>query len=182
MKMKRYVNLRWVLAATLTPLILLGLFALVVLFHGLLRFDPAYFTEPYLERYGTPGGAARALETALQTDDRDLLAELQGRRRSVAFETSPRIIFVMLWDRDDRFFTYLYQDLQTYERYTYHFEEVKGRYVVTAPDAYYYWHSGSWLLTFLPAAIAWWLVEIVVVLAVWLYRLSARMRQQMYRR
>ena len=179
-KIQSYLNLRLVLAATLLPLVLAGLFVLGVKALDLTRYDPAYFTAEYAEQYDTPGAVARALEGALQTDDRELLAELQGLRRTAAFEANPKIIFIMLWERDDRYFTYMYLDMQTLRRHPHYVEKVKGRWVVTPPDAYYYLHSGRWLVVFTPLAIVWWLLEIVVILGVLVYRLSARLREEMY--
>jgi len=179
-KGSRYVNLRWVLAAALLPLLLAGLFALAVEIQALRRYDPAYFTITYVERYDTPGSVARVLERALQSDDRMLLAELQGLRRPASFQTSPDLIFVMLWERGDRYISYLYFDMQTYERHMYYFEQVGERWVVTPPDAWYYLHSGRWLGVFLPVAITWWLVQAVVVLVVLVFRLSARLRELRY--
>ena len=178
--MTRYVNLRWVLAAALLPLVLAGLFVLVVQVQGLRRYDPVYFSEVYAERYDTPGAVARALEGALQTNDRALLAELQGLRWLAAFKTSPKLIFVMLWERGDRYISYLYFEMDTYKRHMHYVEQVGERWVVSPPDAYYYLHSGRWLVVFSPLAIVWWLLEIVVTLAVLVYRLSARLRAQMY--
>lgn len=122
---------------------------------------------------------ARALERVLHTDDRELLVELQGLRRPAALETSPNLIFVMLWEHNDRYISYLYFDMQTYERYMHYVEQVGGRWVVAPPDAYYYLHSGRWLGIFLPVAIVWWLLKIVVALAVWLFRASARLRARL---
>lgn len=178
--MKSYLNLRWALAVALLPLVLAGLFVLMVKTMGLVRYNPAYFSETYAERYDTPGAVTRALERALQTDDQALLAELQGLRRTAAFETGPSLIFVTLLERDDRYFTYLYFDTQTYKRYVHYVEQMEGRWVVTPPDAYYYLHSGRWLVVFSPVATVWWLLEIVVTLGVLVYRLSARLRAQMY--
>jgi len=184
-KAKPYVNLRWVLAAALLPLVLVGLFMLVVQVQSVSRYDPAYFSEVYAERYDTPGAVARALEGALQTDDRELLAELQGLRRLAAFKTSPKLIFVTLvryttWERGDRYMSYLYLEMDTYRRHMHYIEQVGERWVVSPPDAHYYLHSGRWLGVFTPLAIVWWLLEIVVTLAVLVHRLSARLRAQMY--
>ena len=179
-KVKPYVNLRWVLAAALLPLVLAGLFVLVVQVQGLRRYDPTYFSATYTERYDTPGSVARALEGALQADDRELLAELQGLRRLAAFKTSPKLIFVMLWEHGDRYISYLYFEMDTYKRHVHYVEQVEERWVVSPPDAHYYFHSGRWLVVFTPLAIVWWFLEIVVTLAVLVYRLSARLRVQMY--
>lgn len=69
---------------------------------------------------------ARALERVLHTDDRELLVELQGLRRPAALETSPNLILVMLWEHNDRYISYLYFDMQTYERYMHYVEQVGG--------------------------------------------------------
>lgn len=178
--MSRFVSIRWIVVATLVPLVLLGFYVLAIQLHSLTRYDPAYFTQKYVEMYETPGAVARTMEGALQTNDQVLLAELQGRQRPAKFYTSSSMSFVMLWEYTDRFFTYLYFDMQTYERHTYHFEEVDGRYVAMMPDPYFYFHSGRWVLVFFPLAISWWAIEIVVILVVLLYHVSARLREQMY--
>ena len=180
MKIKSYVNVHWIVAAALLPLVLMGLLALGVQVQGLVRYDPAYFSGTCAERYDTPGAVARALEGALQTNDQALLAELQGLRRPAAFEANPNMIFIMLWERGDRYISYLYFDMQTYERHVHYFEQVEERWVVTPPNLHYYLHSGRWQGVFLPLATVWWLLEIVVVLSVSLYRVSARLRAQMY--
>ena len=182
---KPLLNFRWVLAVALLPLVLWGLFVLGVQFRGLVRYDQAYFTAAYVEQYDTPGAVARALEGALQTNDRALLAELQGLRRLAAFKTSPKLIFVTLvryttWERGDRYMSYLYLEMDTYKRHMHYIEQVGERWVVSPPDAHYYLHSGRWLAVFTPLAIVWWVLEIVVTLAVLVYRLSARLRTQMY--
>ena len=178
--MKSMLDLRWIVAAAVLPLLLVGLFVLVVQVQSIWRYDWTYFSDTYVERYNTPGSVARDLERALQNDDQELLAELQGLRRTVAFKTSPKLIFVMMWERGDRYISYLYFDMDTYERQMHYVEKVRGRWVVTPPDAYYYLHSGRWITVFLPVAIVWWVVEVVVILGVLVYRLSARLRAQMY--
>jgi hypothetical protein len=90
------------------------------------------------------------------------------------------MVFVMLWERTDRYITYLYFDVQTYERYPRYFEEVDGRWVVAPTDVAYYIHSGQWQRVFWPLAIIWWLVGAVVLGLVWLFRTSARARTWLY--
>ncbi|MGD2176237.1 MAG: hypothetical protein PVG71_00285 [Anaerolineae bacterium] len=180
MRATKYLDLRWVLLAALVPLISAALFVLGVEASGLARYDPVYFVEPYLSRYDSPGAVARALEGALQEDDRQLLGELHGLCRPVAFEANPHIILIMLWEQGDRYFTYMYQDIQTLERYPHYVEKVEERWVVTPADAYYYLHSRHWLKVAAPLATVWWLVEVVIVLAVLVFRVSARLRGDMY--
>ena len=180
MRWKPVVSWRAILFVALTPIIVLGLLFLAVWLYGLVRYDPAYFTEPYLSRYDTPGKTARALEQALQTNDPMLLAELQGLRHPAKFKTAPSMIFVMLLERTDRYFTYLYFDMQTYERYPHYFEEVNGRWVVSPPDLYYYIHSGRWLVVFTPIAIVWWLLGGLALGIVTVIRVSDRFRAKLY--
>jgi hypothetical protein len=90
------------------------------------------------------------------------------------------MIFVMLWERTDRYITYLYFDMQTYERHPHYFEEVDGRWVVAPIDVTYYIHSGQWQRVFWPLAIVWWLVGAVALGMVWLFRVSAGARARLY--
>lgn len=179
MKAQRYVNLRWVILLALVPLVVAGLFSATVKVRGLTRYDSTFFDETYCERYDTPGAVARALETALQDADEQLLRELQGLRQPANFETGPKIILVMLWEHGDRYFTYLYFDMDTMERHAHYVEKTGGRWVVAPTDAHYFFHSGRWLRVWMPIAVVWWLVEAVVVMALWVYRLSARVRSEM---
>jgi hypothetical protein len=172
-------SFRWPVFVALLPLMLLGLYVLGMQLYGAVRLDPAYFTPEYVAQYNDPASIAKALERSLQTGNHTLMAALQGRPVA-SFTALPSLVFVMLQDRNDRYYTYLYVNRETYERYIYHIENIRGRYVVTPSDAYYYLHSGQWITFFVPAAIAWWLIELLALLALWLYRLSARMREQMY--
>jgi hypothetical protein len=175
-----YVRLRWFLFVALVPLVVLGLLALGTRTYDLIRHDPVYFADEYLERYSTPGEAARDLERALQANDAVLLAELQGLRWPASFKTGRAIIFVMLWERTERYMTYLYFDMDSYERQPHYFEEVDGRWVVSPPDLHYYMNSGRWRETFLPVAIVWWLLGGLVLGFLWLSRASQRFREQLY--
>lgn len=179
-KSKRLLNVRLILVVALLPLVLAGLFVLVVVLQGLSRYDATYFTSEYIERYASPGDVARQLEVALQTNDQDLLAELQGLRQTVTFATDPDIILVMLWERSDRYFTYVYIDMDTLERHSHHIELVSGRFVSSPTDMYYYLYSGHWLKVAGPVATIWWLAGAVALLAMWVSHLSARLRDHMY--
>jgi hypothetical protein len=178
-KARFLLNVRWILAAALLPLMLLGLYVLAMQVYEGFRYDPSYFAAEYAAKYDTPGAVAKSLETALQIGDRALMSELEGRQ-AAALKAMPSLVFIMLWDRTDRYYTYLYVNRDTYERHTYHVEQVQGRYVVTPADAYYYLHAGRWMGVFVPAAITWWVLELFAVLLVWIYRLSTHLREQMY--
>lgn len=169
---------RWILLLTLLPLLAGLLFVGGVQLHSLVRYDEKYFTPQYQEKYTAPGIVARALAPALQTADAELLAELQGRSSPPdAFQTGPSMILVMLWEQNDPYYTYLYFDMDSYRRYPYYIEQVQDRWVVTAADPYYYLRSGEWLKFSTPVAIVWWLLEMVTLLGLWVYRLSARIRE-----
>jgi hypothetical protein len=156
--MNRTIDIRRILVVALLPWVLLGSLAVAMHLHAMLRYDPAYFTEPYVERYSRPDLVARALERALQEGDRALLAELQGLRSPRAFQMAPSIDLAMLSERSDHYLTYLYVDRQTYDRYAHHLEEFEGRWVVSPDDVYYAVRSGRWQRVFLPAALAWWVL------------------------
>jgi hypothetical protein len=179
-RLRFYVRPRWILLVLLTPGIVLGLLVVAVKAHGLVRYDPAYFTAGYLAQYSQPGDAALALETALQTDDEALLTELQALRWPHDFETGPSIIFIMLWERTDRFITYLYFDMQTYERHPHYVELVDERYVVAPEDLHYYLYSGQWRRVFYPLAIVWWILGSIAIGLVWIFRVSETMRARLY--
>ncbi|MBN1180494.1 MAG: hypothetical protein JXD18_14895 [Anaerolineae bacterium] len=170
----------WIVAATVLPLAVAGGLFLFAELHGLYRYDAAYFTAPYLERYATPSDVAIALEEALQTDDPALLAELHGLRRPARFEPGPRVILVMLWERGERYISYLYIDMKTLHRQTHYLEEVNGRWVVSPADVYYYVKSGRWSATFLPLAIVWWLLEGIAVAMGAVFAAASRVRRERY--
>jgi hypothetical protein len=177
---KLYVRFRWIALVALFPFLVLGLAVLVSRVYDLVRYDPTYFADVYLERYDRPGELARDLEEALQTGDTELLAELQGLRWPAEFPTSPDITFIMLWERTDRFITYLFFNNRTYERQPQYVEERGGRWVVSPEDLHYYLHSGKWREVFLPLAIVWWLVGFLAIAMVWLFRASETMRARLY--
>lgn len=180
MKKRIWTDPRTALVAALLPLVLAGVTALIAEVQHRGRYDPAYFTAEYREKYDSPGAVARALGQALKTEDEDLLAELQGLREPIPLHTAPSMIFVMLLDSDERYYTYLYFDMDTYHRYAYTVEEVDGRWVVVPEDLYFYFHSGRWLRVFLPVTLTWWSLIAVFVLGTWIFRASARLRARFY--
>lgn len=169
----------WLLLVLLAPFVILGLLVVAVKAYGLVRYDPAYFADEYLHRYSAPSEVARSLEVALRTGDDALLAELQALRWPGEFETGPGIVFTMLWQSTDRFLTYLYVDMQDYERHPHHVEFVQGRYVVAPQDLHYYLYSGEWKRVFSPLAITWWILGLAAVGLVWLFRVSGSMRARL---
>ena len=170
--------LRSILIVVLIPFVLLGLVVTVAKVYGLVRYDPAYFGETYNTQYASPGAVAKALESALQTNDQSLLAELQGLRWPAKFATSPTIAWVQLWERTDRYVTYLYFDVSRYEPYPHHIEEVRGRWVVSPPDVFHFVESGAYENVFLTFSLIWWASGIVTLGLVYLFSTSERLGAQ----
>ena len=150
------VGLRSLLVVALIPFVLLGVVVSAAKVYGLVRYDPAYFTETYASQYDSPGAVAKALESALQTNNPSLLAELQGLRWPAQFDTSPTIRWVQLWERTDRYITYLYFDASSLEPYPYHIEEARDRWVVSPPDVHHFVESGAFKSVFLYFSAIWW--------------------------
>ena len=167
--------LRSILVVGLIPFVLLGLVVSVAKLYGLVRYDPAYFGEVYTTQYDSPGAVARALESALKGNDQSLLAELQGLRWPARFASSPTITWVQLWERTDRYVTYLYFDVSLYEPYPYHIEEVRERWVVSPPDVYYFVESGAYKDTFVTFSLIWWAAGVVTVGLVYAFSTSERL-------
>lgn len=174
------LNLPTILLATALPLIVAVLYVGITELAGMpaLRYNPSYFSDEYVARYDVPGAVVIDLERALRTGDRHLMAELQGLRRPVVFPTSPNVRMTILYEATDRYFSYLFWDTRTYDRFPYHVEQVNGRWVVAPEDAYYYLHSGRWVRTWLPLAEIWWIVEVVTLAATAAYHLMLRWRRE----
>ena len=165
---------RSLLVVGLIPFVLLGLLVSVGKAYGLMRHDPAFFTGTYQERYDTPGAVAKALESALQTGDTALLAELQGLRWPASFESGPAITWVQLWERNGRYVTYLYYDVSANRPYLYHMEEAGDRWVVSPSDMYHFVESGAYKRWFLTFSLVWWASGIVMMGLVYLSLASER--------
>jgi len=162
------VAFRSLLVVGLIPFVLLGLVVSVAKAYGLVRYKLPFFTEAYRNEYSTPGVVAKALESALQTNDSQALTELQGLRWPAEFDTSPTIAWVQLWERTDRYITYLYFDVDANEPYLHYFEEVRGRWVVSPPDIYYFVESGAYKRWFLAFSLVWWASGMVMMGLVYL--------------
>lgn len=170
---------RRILVVTVVPLVALGLYILMVNLARLVRYDPVFFSEAYVEEYSTPRAIYENLEAALQTGDQALLIELQGLRWPRSFPTG-NIIWRNCTEVGNDYLTYLYQDMDTWERYSYNTVYVNGRWIVSTMDADYYLRSGRWVWTFGPIAFLWWSVEIAALLALVVYRAMARFREKLH--
>jgi len=163
------------------PLLIAGLYIMGVIIHGAFRYDNTFFTPEYQDQYFSPGSVAVDLEHALRTGDSELYAQLTGLRSSpIASEEKPDIVLSILIDVDDRdYFHYMYFDLGTYLRETHYIKEVKGRWIVSPQDAYFYYDSGQWMKVFAPITAVWWAILIVVALISYVSKRTAQMRTSM---
>ena len=167
----------------LLPLLIAGLFVLIVNIQAQFRYDKSYFTPEYQEIYDAPGIVAMALEQALRTGNTSLFADLTGlNKKPGPLEPNLNIRLTILLDVDDAgYFKYLYFNVKNYERAPHYIKEVNNRWVVVPQDAYFYLDSGQWLLTFTPLAAIWWLFLIVVGSGIFVFQWAARVRRVLFR-
>ena len=180
--LKLQFNWKTVIVSTLLPLLAAGAFALFATIQGwpALRYDPAYFEEPYRAKYDSPREALNALEQVFKTNDAGLLAEVQGLRRPRPVSTNPRLFGAMLWERSGDYYSYMYWDPTNWHRTLIQTLEVNGRWVVAPEDAYFFLRSGLWLDTWKPIAYIYWLAELAVLIVASLNHLAKRWRRQWY--
>jgi hypothetical protein len=174
-KKNQYIK---ILAIFLLPLILAGLYIIVVQFGSIFRYDQAFFGEQFQETYASPGAVARALEGALQNGDEQLYAELSGLNQTPAdLAPRPELHYSILVDVDERdYFHYLYFDMGTMRRDTHYVKEVNGRWVTVPQDAYFYLDSGQWMKVFMPVSVSWWGLLLAIAIMKMLARVGSRSR------
>ncbi|MBN1147831.1 MAG: hypothetical protein JXA78_11290 [Anaerolineales bacterium] len=181
MKTQRLIDLQYVLGLLLLPFLLLALAFLIQWAQELVRYEPAYFSAEYVQRYEVPNELLMDAETALRQGDASLMAQVQGTRQvPKAIERLPNVRFLIFWDRYGKYSDYLFMDTRNYHRYMQHIKLVRGRYVTVPEGLYYYLDSGNWVKVFGPLLAIWWLVVILFTLGVWIYRSMAAVRQEMY--
>ncbi len=169
------------LAAAILPLLAAGVFLAYagILSIPALRYNPAYFAEPYLSRYDSPRAVLEVLEQQVfKTADPALTAEIEGLRRAYPLPHNARLFGGVAWQFDDPFLAYLFWDYQTYERYAVYLEEVNGRWVLVPTDAVFYLRTGLWKRAWLPIALPWWLAELAALLVYVLGRLAEKWRRE----
>ena len=178
-KPKRLIDWPYVIGLLLLPIFLVLIAFLVSWIQGASRWDPAFFTQDYLDQYEAPGSVAIDLERALREADETLLRQLQGTKRAESVpEPRPQLIYALLWEVDGEYFDYLYFDASTYRRLIQHVRMIQGRYVVVPENLYYYMNSGNWLQVISPLAITWWILVLLFTVMTLVYRYMERWRHQ----
>ena len=181
MKKHAFIDWQYVVGLVLLPFLLLALAYLVSLIQWVVRYNPAYFTQEYLERYAVRGDLLLDLETAIRQGDGQLLAEVQGTRGIPQnLEPLPNVRFLIYWDRDGKYDDYLFMDTRNYHRYMQYLKQTRGRYVRVPEGFYYYMDSGNWIHIFGPLLAVWLVIVILFTLGVWIYRSMAAVRKEMY--
>jgi len=181
MKTRKMIDWPYVIGLLLLPVILVGFFLLVAWIMDLTRYNPAFFSEDYRERYAVPSPLLEDLETALRNGDGALLAELQGTRQVPSNqEKLSNVRFLIFWETHGKYTDYLFMDMKNYHRYLQHLRIVEGRYVLIPDGAYYLADSGRWKFTFGPLALVYWLLVILFTLGIWIYRSMSAYREKVY--
>ena len=181
MNKEKYIDWPYFVGLMLVPFVVVGLLFIYAKIDEMTRYDPAFFTEEFLEKYSSPGPVAIALEPILREGDVDSIRELFGTRRGlIKLEARPDLIFVFLLEADEKYFHYLYFDSSNYNRVLQYIREWNGRYVLSRMDLYYYMDSGQWKVIAGPLAAAWWSLVIVVTAGVFVYRRTRTARMKMY--
>ncbi|HEY42916.1 MAG TPA: hypothetical protein G4O11_02930 [Anaerolineae bacterium] len=181
MDKKRIIDWPYFIGLMLVPVIIVAILFLYAKIDELTRYDPAYFTEEYLERYPSPGMVAIGLEPVLREGDEDAMQELLGTRRGIkSIEARPDLILVFLLEADEKYFHYLYFDASDYNRVLQYIKKWNGRYIASKMDLYYYMDSGQWKVVAGPLAFAWWSLVIVFTAGVFVYRRSRAAQQKRY--
>lgn len=166
----------------LLPILVVGAFILIVRIQAIFRYDPAYFTPAYQERYASPGAAAIAIEEGLHNEDPSIYAELTGLRRQIhPPDANPNARLMMLWEvTDEDYYQYLFFDVVTYHRLMFNVKQVDGRWVMVPQDTFYFLDSGEWQLFFTPAVTIYWSLLVVILVGAGIFKLAARFRRQIY--
>ena len=181
MKTRKLIDLPYVIGLLFLPVVLAGIFLLIAWLIGLTRYNPAFFSEKYQERYAVPSPLLTDLENALHSGDGALMAELQGTRQKPSnLEKLPSVRFLIFWDKHGKYTDYLYMDMKNYHRYLQHLRVVDGRYVRIPDGIYYLADSGRWKTSFGPLAVMYWLLVILFTLGVWIYRSMSAYREKVF--
>jgi hypothetical protein len=180
-KKQAFIDWQYVFGLVILPFFLLALAYLISLIQGVVRYNPDYFTQEYLDRYAVKRDLLNDLEAAINQGDGLLLAEVQGSRSVPQnLEPLPNVHFSIYWDRDNKYADYLYMDTQNYHRYMQYLRWVRGRYVRVPEGLYYYMDSGNWIHFFGPLYAVWLLIVALFTLGAWIYRWMAVVRKEMY--
>lgn len=181
MDKRRLIDWWYVVGLMALPLLFIALILAAGYIQGLIRYNPAYFSGEYLERYAVPSQVLFDLERAIREADGELLAQTQGADDVPQdLEPLPNVRSLIYWDSEGEYSNYMFMDTTNYRRYMQHLKLVEGRYVRVPEGFYYLIDSGGWIDTFGPIAAIWWLVVILFTAGVWVYRYTAALREEMY--
>lgn len=144
------------------------------------RFDPAYFTDDYRQKYRDPRQTVSILVEAMRANDQAALAELEGLRNYLPVPTNPTMEYQLILETNNpRYFRANLFDRETYRGYAFNIGLINGRWVVfPSSDNFYYFDSGQWRAIMLPLSIVWWVVEAVLIIIFWLRGLGQRWRDE----
>jgi hypothetical protein len=178
---EKFVNWKFVLFLLIVPILVAGVAFVIAYIDGEVRYTPDYFSSEYIDRYEVLDPFLTDLEKSMKNGDEALMQALQGtRRKPKNIDPNPNIQYSFLLDRKGDYYNHIFWDVKTYNRYVQHIKLVDGRYVVVPESLYYYVDSGTWPPVFAPPALYWWSFTIIISAGVWLYRVLAVVRQQIF--
>ena len=181
MEKTKLIDWPYFLGLMLVPFIVIASLFLYTAVEEFIRYDPAYFTDAFLDLYDTPGSVAIALEPVLRNGDEVMMAELLGLRRSPqTVEPRPDLILTFMIASDEVYFHYLYFDASDYNRVIQYVKKQDGRYITAEMDLHYYIKSGQWKVVAGPLVAAYWSLVITLTAGIYVYRRMRVVRQKMY--
>lgn len=173
----------------LLPLVLAACFFVAAQVMLIDRWDEAYFSGVYLERYGSPRETVAQAAEAMNEGDQALFAETQAVRNLPEFPDRSELVYLfphsfyigyrryMVFDNPSlwyqmqgdtvRFAEFLYADRAQHKLILLTAERVNGRWVFVVPGPYLYIQTGGWWRTWQAAALIYYIVFILRV--TWVY-------------
>jgi hypothetical protein len=177
----RLIDWPYVIGLMLLPVVLVAVLLLAGKLQQIGRYDPAYFSPVYQDRYDTPGTILTDVEAALHDGDQQLMNELLATRKgSRPLTARPEVGFVFMAGEQGDYLEYLFLDRQNYSRVIQYVREEDGRYIAAEADFYFYMDSGMWVDVAGPLAASWWILVLLFTGGVYLYRRLAVVRLAMW--
>ena len=181
MTSQKLIDWPYVIGLLLLPVVLVAVLLLAGKLQRIGRYDPAYFSPEYRDRYNTPGAVLTDVETALLHGDEQLMNQLLATRKgSRPLTARPEVGFVFMAGTQGDYLEYLFLDRQNYSRVMQYVREENGRYIAADADFYFYVDSGRWVEVAGPLAALWWILVLLFTGGVFVYRRLAVARLAMW--
>ena len=152
----------WLGGLAMLPLLLAALYLLLAPRQLLGRYDGQYFGAAYQQKYDGFDEVVAAGLDLVRDPDVDLYRELSGLVEpdgvpGVGLEGEVRLIRLMD-DEPPHYRIVRYYEQAGSRSVVHFFTAVNGRWVMAPKDAYFYFHSGLWIQTWMPLSVSWWVL------------------------